>query len=105
MLLTLLVSFTESQILNPEAKSRFDKILADFGFSDTNINNLSLEGIQNDLARSPPLNQFRGANQNFGVSPGSAPIETIQAKPKADIPGGSPLNNLIDIASGRNKQV
>ena len=104
MLLTL-VSFNESQILNPEAKSRFDKILADFGFSDTNINTLSIEGSQNDLSRTPQ-NQFpSGGNQNFGVAPGSAPRETIQTKPIADNSGGSPLNNLIDIASGRNRKV
>ena len=105
MLLTL-VSFNESQILNPEAKSRFDKILADFGFSDTNINTLSIEGSQNDLARTPPQNQLpSGGNQNFGLAPGSAPRETIQSKPIADNSGGSPLNNLIDIASGRSKKV
>ena len=104
MLLTL-VSFNESQILNPEAKSRFDKILADFGFSDTNINTLSIEGSHNDLARTPPQNQIpSGGNQNFGVAPGSAARQG-KAKPIADNSGGSPLNNLIEIASGRNRKV
>ena len=98
-----LLSVTKSQ--NPEdAKSRFDKILADFGFSDFNINTLSLDSGQNAPV-SPPLSKFPGVNQNVASAPEIAPRDRGQAKPTSNNSGGSPLNNLIDIASGRNRKV
>ena len=100
-----LLSFTKSQ--NPEdAKSRFDKILADFGFSDFNINTLSLDSGQNaPVQQPPPLSQFPGVNQNVASAPEITPRDRGQAKPTSNNSGGSPLNNLIDIASGRNRKV
>ena len=100
-----LLSFTKSQ--NPEdAKSRFDKILADFGFSDFNINTLSLDSAGGQNAPvPPPLSQFPRVIQNVASAPEIAPRDRGQAKPTSNNSGGSPLNNLIDIASGRNRKV
>ena len=90
---------------NPEdAKSRFNKIFADFGFSD--FNTLSIDSSQNaPVQQPPPLSQFSGGIQNFVSTPEIAPRDRGQSKPKANNSGGSPLNNLIDIASGRNRKV
>ena len=100
-----LLSVTKSQ--NPEdPKSRFDKILADFGFSDFNINTLSLNSASGQNAPvSPPLSQFPGVNKIVASNPEIALRDRGQAKPTSNNSGGSPLNNLIDIASGRNRKV
>ena len=102
-LLLSLVSVTKCQN-NEDAKSRFDKILADFGFSDFNINNLSPEISQNEPVQQTSLSTSRG-NQNFGFAPESSPRDISPAKSRVENSGGSPLNNLIDIASGRNRKV
>ena len=98
-----LLSFTKCQ--DPEdAKSRFDKILADFGFSD--FNTINIDSSQNaPVQQPPPLRQFPGGNQNFVSAQEIAPRDRGQSKPKANNSGGSPLDNLIDIASGRNRKV
>ena len=100
-LLLTLASLAKSQTQNSRGvKSRFNKILADFGFSDTNINTLSLDSSQNDgELPARPLNSFPGGIQNVGL----ASRENVDTTPREENLGGSVLNNLINIAGGGRK--